>query len=88
MKQILLWTAVAVGVLAGLFAFDRLALWMESRGWLYWRRTRRRTGTGLADAFLEVQSLIEPRTRHVVEERRAQKPDLAESGDPPGPSGR
>jgi len=77
--------AIGTAAVGALVALDRLALWAEARGWIYWRRTRRRTGAGLADAFLEVQSLIEPEKRHVlVERRRTVDPGEAES-DPPEP---
>jgi hypothetical protein len=64
------------------FALDRLALWMEGRGWIYYRR-RKPSSSALGNAFLQVQSLLRPETRHILEERRQDEEEPAESGDPP-----
>jgi hypothetical protein len=74
----LLWL-LALGVL--LYGGHRLALWLEERGAIYYRR--KPTTSSLGSAFLEVQSLLEPGARKVVEER--QRVDLEEeaAGDPP-----
>lgn len=39
--QTALWIA---GIAAGLLIIDRLCLWMEAKGWIYWRKTKRRPG--------------------------------------------
>ena len=36
-----------VGLAVGLFVLDRALLWMESRGWIYYRRTRPGRGDNL-----------------------------------------
>ncbi len=73
---------IAAAVAAGLYGFHRLAVWAERRGWIYYRKRRGSSGT-LGSALLEVQSLLEPSKRHVVEERRRDVVDDEESGDPP-----
>ena len=81
-----LWLLVWVAGIAGvLFAFDRLMLWMEKKGWVYWRRSKQGGGSGVGNALLEVQSLIEPNKRHVVEMMREEKKEQADSGAPPSP---
>ena len=67
-----------------LVALDRLALWMEGRGWLYYRR-RKASASALGNAFLEVQALVEPGQRLVLEARREDRVEDHESGDPPDP---
>ena len=67
-----------------MFLLDRLALWMESRGWLYWRRSRGQHGS-VGNAFLEVQKLLEPAQRHVLEERRERKTEHEARGGKPDP---
>jgi hypothetical protein len=67
-----------------LLALDRLALWMEGRGWLYYRR-RKPSTTTLGNAFLEVQALLEPDKQTLLEVRRGEEVDDEESGDPPEP---
>jgi hypothetical protein len=69
---------------AGLYALHRTAVRMEDRGWIYYRKSRGSTGA-LGSAFLEVQSMLEPGTRHVIEARRREEADEKESGDPPEP---
>lgn len=39
MRDIALWI---IGIVVALFGLDRLFLWMEARGWLYWRRVKRK----------------------------------------------
>lgn len=63
---------------------DRLARWMEDRGWIYYRRRRGSSGR-LGDAFLEVHALVEPGKRAVIEARRAEEDESTASGDPPEP---
>jgi len=77
---------VAGGILAigiALVLLDRLLLWMERKGWVYWRKTTRSTGPGVGNALLEIQSLVEPSARHVLELRREVKEESPEPGDPP-----
>jgi hemerythrin superfamily protein len=52
---------VALGLL------DRLGLWMESRGWIYWRKRRAR-GSALGATFLELQKIFESgKAEHIME---------------------
>jgi len=75
--------AVAIG---GLYALHRLAIWAERRGWIYYVK-RRGTSGALGTAFLEIQSIMEPGKRYVVEERSSQVVGNQDSGEPPsGPS--
>ena len=56
---------LVAGVVLILFALHRVAVWMESRGWLYYRRVKPRS-SNLGNAFLELQSMLEPGKRHVI----------------------
>ena len=85
MPQALRWIWIFALVVMALFLLDRLALWMESRGWLYWRKTKKRTGASLGTALLEAQALIEPEKRHAVEALKEQDADVDAQGDPPQP---
>ena len=79
--MILVWILLGA---AGLYGFDRLALWMERRGWIYWRKKHGSSGT-LGAALLEVQAIFEPSKRHVLEVRRDERSEDEDSGDPPTP---
>lgn len=66
-------------VVVALGLLDRLGLWMEARGWIYWRR-RKPQGSVLGSAVLELQKIFESgKTEHLL----AAKHDTAkESRDP------
>ncbi len=70
-----------VGGLVALGALHRAALWAEARGLIHYRR--RGTSGSLGNAMLEVQAILEPSKRHVIEERVRDPAEDAESGDPP-----
>ncbi|MEQ1868566.1 MAG: hypothetical protein ABL961_00890 [Vicinamibacterales bacterium] len=74
----------AVLVAAGVYSLHRLALRMEARGWIYYRKKRGSSGA-LSSAVLEVQSMFEPSKRYVLEERQKESTEEHESGDPPAP---
>ena len=65
-----------------IYAAHRLGDWAEDRGYIYYRKKRGSSGT-LGSAFLEVQSILEPGKRYVLEEKQKEDVDDEESGDPP-----
>jgi len=73
--------ALFLFALAGVAA-DRLLLRAEERGWIYYRRRRASPGSA-ASAALEVQKILEPRTRHVLAVQRDVRPIEDDAGDPP-----
>jgi hypothetical protein len=77
--SVLLKVLVAAGILYGL---HRLALWAEDRGWIYYLR-RKPGASSLGNAFLEVQSLIEPEKQQLVEAHKAEAVEEDDQGDPP-----
>jgi len=69
---------VAVAVLVGAFALDRLGLWMEARGWIYWRKLKPKGG-GLAAGLTAFHQLVEPQVRQVIEDREERTIDRNDS---------
>ena len=67
-----------------LFLLDRILLKMESRGWIYYRR-KKPSQSSLGNAFLEIQSMLEPSKKVLVEIKKEEKKEQADSGDPPKP---
>ncbi len=67
---------------AVLFGLHHLALWMERRGWLYYLHSKPSTSS-LGNAFLEVQSLLDPSAETLVELRHQEQLEDEASGDPP-----
>lgn len=81
------WLTIGGWVLAGiiiLYLLDRLATWMESKGWLYWRKSGG-ASSRLGNAFLETQAMFEPGKKYVIEAKQEVKRKKANSGDPPSP---
>jgi len=79
--KILIWIAAAV---IALFVLDRLGLLMEKRGWIYYRK-KKPSQSSLGNAFLEIQSILEPSKKILVEVKKDEKKEQAQSGDPPKP---
>jgi hypothetical protein len=77
--KIILWI---VGIGIALFLLNKALLKMESRGWIYYRR-KAPTRSSLGNAFLEIQSLLEPSKKAMVEVLKEEKKEQADSGDPP-----
>ena len=75
----LLWGIAAA---AALYLIDRLGLWLEQRGWIYYRKHKASSGS-LGNAFLAIQTALEPSKRHILEERLKKGPATQESGDKP-----
>jgi len=69
--------------LAGLlWLVDRGLLKAEERGWIYWRK-RRGHSDRLGQAFQDLHTMLEPRHRHVLEEKRRAHDEKADEGAPP-----
>ena len=75
------WLKIA-SIVVAIYLLHRLALWAESRGWIHYRH-RRPSSSSLGNAFLEVQNLVDPAKRAVLEERRREVGEQDESGEPP-----
>lgn len=73
---------LAVLAAAAVLAVHRLALMAEDRGWIYYCR-RKPSSSALGNAFLEVQSLLEPEKSRLVEVRKEQAVDEDEVSEPP-----
>ncbi len=75
---------VAILLVVVLMFLDRLLLAAERRGWIYYRKKKASPGTR-ASAALEMQALLEPDRRHVVDSVRNEESERDESGEPPEP---
>jgi hypothetical protein len=85
MGRAVFWILVLAAAAVILFALDRLALWMEARGWIYWRKSKHNPSGALGNAFQELQSILEPEKGRAAEQRLHEDPGKAESGEPPVP---
>jgi hypothetical protein len=76
------WILTLFITLLGLFVLDRLGLWMESRGWVYWRK-KKHGSDGIGNALQELNSLMTPSIRHVIEHREKDLKQRDDQGDDP-----
>jgi hypothetical protein len=63
MLETVLWVAAVV---AAFFLLHRVASYAEDRGWIYYRKKKASPGTA-SRAFLELQSMVDPASRHMIE---------------------
>ena len=68
-------------IAAGLFFFDQLGLWMERKGWLYYRHQKPKSGGGVGDAFQELNALVNPSVRHVMKVKQNESQQRDDQGD-------
>lgn len=73
-------TLWGIALVAGLYGLHRLALWMESRGWIYYKKKHASAGT-LGAAFLEIQAIAQPEKKYVLEMRQDQRAERDDEGD-------
>ncbi len=65
MLETALWACAAI---AGLILLDQLFLWMEAKGWVYYRKIKRKGSAG--PAILDIMSSVDPGARHAAEARQ------------------
>ena len=73
---------IALSILAAGVLLHFLFLWMEGKGWIYYKRSKP-SRTALGNAFLEVQSILEPNKKHIIEVKKEDKRQNQENGDEP-----
>jgi len=76
-----LWIA---GAALALLLLDRLLLFLESRGWIYYRTTGLHRGAATYH-LLELSSVFDPGFREIMEIRTEDEQQQDESGAPPAP---
>jgi hypothetical protein len=74
------WWALIIPV--ALFGLHRLALWLEAKGLIYYRKPPAR---GTALALMSYQRLFEPSVEHVIEYQRSGDLTIQTSGEPEPP---
>jgi hypothetical protein len=79
--------AIVVGIAVAVWLIDRLFLYFEARGWLYWRKKKAAPGVG-GNALLELHSILEPDKGHMAEQLREEHVEVDENGDPLEPQRR
>lgn len=75
--EVVLWIS---GIVAALFVVDRLGVWAESRGWIYWRKGRGRAAAG--SVFASMAEVFQPSQVHYVQEFKHERRVAAADGQP------
>jgi len=73
---------IAAAIVLGFVLLHNIALWMERKGWIYYKHTKP-SRSRLGNAFLEVQSILEPGKKHIIQIKKEQKQKVSEAGDAP-----
>jgi hypothetical protein len=74
----------AAAVICLLYALHRTALWMERKGWIFYKHTKP-SSSAMSNAFMQVQAMFEPAAEYVVERRRSDEVEEIDAGGPPSP---
>ena len=66
-------TIIAASVIIGLYLLDRLCLWAEAKGWVFYRK-KKPSGNALGASALELQGIFESgKTIHVIEAKTSKQ---------------
>jgi len=55
-------------IVLGVWLFHRLCLWMEKKGWIYYKKNP--SGGGMGNALQELNALMRPSVKHVQEAKK------------------
>ena len=77
--RVLLWSVVTFGMVAALYGLHRFCLWLENRGWLYYKH--KKPGSSQGSCLLALQQALEPQVQHVLQ-LKEQKRHHAEEAAP------
>lgn len=78
---------IVISIFLGLYLIDRICLWLEAKGWLYYRH-HQPPGGFVGNALLELNSLFQPSIRHTIEMKQNQvKYKRSEADVPSDPLG-
>jgi hypothetical protein len=68
-----------VTVVIAIFLIDRTGLWLESKGWLYYRK--RKPSGGAGNALQELSAVFRPSARYSLEVKQKESKPRDDQGD-------
>jgi len=77
--DVVLWCLIIISGLAALYGLHRLCLWLERRGWLFYKH--KKPSSSEASCFVALQQVLEPPIQHVLHVKE-EKRDHVEEGAP------
>jgi len=82
--HVLLLSLIIVGGPCVLYGLHRLCLWLEGRGWLYYKH--KKPSSSPASCFVALQQVLEPPTQHVLQVKDEKRHHAAQKGPGQGDS--
>ena len=68
-------------IIVAAYGLHRLALWMETKGWIFYKH-RKASPNALGNAVLGVQQILQPGAEQVLEMRQSQRVEQNDAGGP------
>ena len=67
------WVIVLGLIAVGVFFVDRLLLWFESRGWIYYRRIKPKSGGSSSFILSGLNAVFHPQAQYVIKAKKESK---------------
>lgn len=72
---------ILIGVILAVYGLDQLGLWMERRGWLYYRKSEPKGSAMVGNALHELNSIFDSSIKSEEEIREELQMEEQKSGD-------
>lgn len=69
-------------IIISLYFADRICLWLERRGWLYYRRKKPESSI-LGNAFLDLQTILNPSAQYIIEMKQKENVVMKNEAEAP-----
>lgn len=66
----------------GIYLVDKICLWLEGKGWLYYRHEKPRGGV-IGNSLLELHAILNPATHHIIQMKENQVSHKRSEADAP-----
>lgn len=73
------WTIFLASAAVSIFLLDKLLLWMEREGWIFYRKTKATSGS--VSGFLAIDVAFQPGKKYVIEQLQEEKKECSEEQD-------
>jgi hypothetical protein len=70
----------AIALVAGLYLVDKYFLWLEEKGWIYWRKKKPTVTGGIGNTLQELNIFLNPSAKHMIEAKQHQTKKSDQSG--------
>jgi len=70
-KSLFIISEVVIGIIIIRFVLDKIGIWMESKGWLYYKK--KSTSGSFGNALLNIDAILNPKAIYVIEAKKKRK---------------